>query len=68
MALTDGLPRCFFCNHPVELENAKTDEHGNAIHEECAVIQTTGKKKLPLLNSFYIVPIPKLQPQVRKKT
>jgi hypothetical protein len=67
MALTGDLPKCCFCNHPLELEKAKTDEHGNAIHEECAIIQITGKKKLPLLNSFYKVPIPKLQPRIRKK-
>jgi hypothetical protein len=67
MALIDGLPKCSFCNRPVELANAKTDEHGNAIHEACAVIQITGKKNLPRLNSFYIVPIPRFQPQIRKK-
>jgi hypothetical protein len=65
MALTDELPKCSVCNRPVDLENAKTDQHGNAIHEECAVIHITGKKKLLLLNSFYNVP--KLQPGIRKK-
>jgi hypothetical protein len=59
------LPRCSICDRPVNLETSKTDEYGNAIHEECAVIQVTGKKKLPLLNSFYMVP--KLQPGIRKK-
>jgi len=67
MALTDDLPKCPFCNRPVKFENANTDEHGNAIHEQCAIIQITGKKKLPLLDSFFIVPIPKLQPRIRKK-
>jgi hypothetical protein len=67
MPLTYDLPKCSFCNRPVDLANAKTDERGTAIHEECAIIQITGKKKLSGLNSFYIVPVPRFQPQIRKK-
>jgi hypothetical protein len=26
---------CSLCNEPVELETAKTDENGSAVHEEC---------------------------------
>jgi hypothetical protein len=29
------LPKCSICNEPVELETAKTDEDGKAVHEEC---------------------------------
>jgi hypothetical protein len=29
------LPICAICNEWVELENSKTDEDGQAIHEEC---------------------------------
>jgi len=28
-------PICSICNLPVALNNAKTDEDGNAIHEDC---------------------------------
>ena len=31
------LPRCSICNEPVELETAKTDEDGKAVHEDCYV-------------------------------
>jgi hypothetical protein len=29
------LPKCDICNRAVELETAKTDENGRAVHEEC---------------------------------
>jgi len=29
------LPKCKICNEPVELETAKTDEDGKAVHEDC---------------------------------
>jgi hypothetical protein len=29
------LPKCRICNKPVELETAKTDENGKAVHEAC---------------------------------
>jgi hypothetical protein len=31
------LPKCRICNKPVELETAKTDESGKAVHEDCYV-------------------------------
>jgi hypothetical protein len=31
---------CSLCNEPIELETAKTDEKGNAVHEECYVLET----------------------------
>ena len=31
------LPKCNICNRAVELETAKTDEDGKAVHEECYV-------------------------------
>jgi hypothetical protein len=31
------LPKCSICNKPIELETAKTDENGKAVHEECYV-------------------------------
>ena len=32
-------PICLVCNQPVRLDNAKTDEDGNAIHEDCYLIK-----------------------------
>ena len=32
-------PLCLICNAPVPLETAKTDERGNAIHEECYLLK-----------------------------
>lgn len=26
---------CWICGRPVSLENSKTDEHGNVVHDEC---------------------------------
>ena len=31
------LPNCSICNERVELETAKTDEDGKAVHEDCYV-------------------------------
>ena len=31
------LPKCNICNRAVELETAKTDESGKAVHEDCYV-------------------------------
>jgi hypothetical protein len=33
------LPLCSICNAPVPLESAKTDENGEAIHEECYTLK-----------------------------
>jgi hypothetical protein len=32
------LPICPHCERPVELENARTDEDGKAIHPECYLL------------------------------
>jgi hypothetical protein len=34
---------CFICDKPVWLETAKTDEFGNAVHEECYVFSISWK-------------------------
>jgi anti-sigma regulatory factor (Ser/Thr protein kinase) len=36
---TRRLPACYVCKSPVLLETAKTDEYGQAVHEECCVLQ-----------------------------
>jgi hypothetical protein len=33
------LPVCYICGDPVPLEDCKTDESGNAIHEECYLVK-----------------------------
>ena len=30
---------CWICGHAVSLETCKTDEHGEAVHEECYVVR-----------------------------
>lgn len=37
-------PECLICREPVSLEHSKTDERGQAIHEECYVSKLTGKE------------------------
>ena len=37
-------PECALCRESVELEESKTDEHGEAIHEECYVSKLVGRK------------------------
>ncbi len=36
---THKLPGCSFCKSPVLLETSKTDEYGQAVHEECYVLK-----------------------------
>lgn len=38
-------PACSICNEPVELETAKTDECGRAIHENCYVLKLASTVK-----------------------
>jgi hypothetical protein len=33
------LPTCSLCDQPVVLETSKTDEKGNAVHEDCYAIK-----------------------------
>ena len=37
--LSNPLPTCAVCNTPVQIESAKTDESGAAIHELCYVLR-----------------------------
>jgi hypothetical protein len=37
------LPSCRICNDPVLLETSKTDEYGQAVHEECYVLNLSLK-------------------------
>jgi hypothetical protein len=30
---------CSICNQPVDLETAKTDDHGKAVHEQCYLLR-----------------------------
>jgi len=39
------FPICSLCNEPVELETAKTDENGNAVHEECYALKMQPKSE-----------------------
>ena len=32
-------PVCYLCNRPVPLESCKTDENGEAMHEECYTLK-----------------------------
>jgi len=41
--MTDS-PICAICKQPVDLEESKTDEHGQAVHENCYV-QTVKLRK-----------------------
>jgi hypothetical protein len=40
-------PLCSFCNLPVDLETSKTDEYGQAIHDECYVLKVRQKGIVP---------------------
>jgi len=37
------LPSCCICNDPIPLERSKTDEYGQAVHEECYVLKVCSK-------------------------
>jgi hypothetical protein len=45
-AVSKPIPQtlCSICNRPVSLENAKTEEHGLAIHEECYLLKLKLKR------------------------
>lgn len=43
------LPRCCICNAPVLLETSKTDEYGQALHEECYVLKLCVKEEWVVL-------------------
>src|ERR1700737_3640557 len=44
---TQWLPSCRICNDPVLLETSKTDEYGQAVHEECYVLDLSLKAEFP---------------------
>ena len=44
---THWLPSCRICNDPVLLEASKTDEYGQAVHEECYVHNLSLKAGFP---------------------
>jgi hypothetical protein len=35
MSYESWLPRCVICRKAVDLTESKTDEHGQAVHEDC---------------------------------
>jgi anti-sigma regulatory factor (Ser/Thr protein kinase) len=37
------LPECCICNNPVPLETSKTDDYGQAVHEECYALKLCSK-------------------------
>jgi hypothetical protein len=39
MPRSSQFPICSLCNESVEIETAKTDERGDAVHEECYVLE-----------------------------
>jgi hypothetical protein len=41
------LPICSLCNEPVEIETAKTDENGDAVHGDCYVVKIRPKTSQP---------------------
>jgi hypothetical protein len=50
---TQRLPRCCICNVPVLLETSKTDEHGQALHEECYVLKVCRKEEYYVLKLWW---------------
>jgi two-component sensor histidine kinase len=40
------LPGCCICNSPVPLETSRTDENGQAVHEECYVLKVCAAAEL----------------------
>lgn len=41
------FPVCPLCNEPVELETTKTNEDGEAVHEECYVLAVKAQQPKP---------------------
>lgn len=46
MSYESWLPRCSICREAVNLTESKTDEHGQAIHEDCYVSMLVSPKEL----------------------
>jgi hypothetical protein len=49
-----NIPLCSRCKQPVDLETSKTDEYGQAIHEECCA--DTLKAQLPQTSDGHFKP------------
>jgi hypothetical protein len=52
---TASYPTCSFCNDPLETADAKTDDDGKTMHEECYILSiirksTTSKSPLWLID------------------
>jgi hypothetical protein len=50
-----SYPVCPICNEHVELETARTDEKGKAVHEECYVTRILSE---PFNRPFAALPVP----------
>ncbi|MFZ1137697.1 MAG: hypothetical protein ABR881_13215 [Candidatus Sulfotelmatobacter sp.] len=53
-------PICSICHNPVTLNDAKTDEDGNAIHEDCYLIKLGMTKPVvsrPKVSSEYLMKV-----------
>jgi hypothetical protein len=44
-------PICSICNKPIDLETSKTDERGQAVHEECYLRIVKQPPRLPVQKS-----------------
>jgi hypothetical protein len=44
------FPLCSLCNEPVDLQTAKTDADGQAMHEDCYVLRLQMKGTPPTEN------------------
>jgi len=44
--------RCTICHQPVPVETAKTDGHGQAIHEECYIVSVREKSAVSATRSI----------------
>lgn len=44
---TESEFNCSICNQPVDLETAKTDDKGKAVHAECYVLNVAVKQRPP---------------------
>jgi hypothetical protein len=60
MPTISRLPLCSLCDEPVELETAKADEHGDAVHEECYVVKIRPKMSQPC----HALRVPKLPERI----
>jgi hypothetical protein len=47
MTTISYTPFCHFCNKPVKLEFAKTDEEGRTVHEGCYLLKVKVTAPVP---------------------